>query len=500
MNNILEYLESSAADYPDKKAFEDDNRSCTFREVMEQAKLVGSGLTDKVLPRSPIPILMEKSVTAVTAFMSIAYAGCFYIMLDIKQPAIRLNHILKTLESKVILTTHGYDKELEGLEYKGEVLYLEELMCAKLNEPELIKRRKQVLDIDPLYCIFTSGSTGIPKGVVVSHKSVIDFIEQFTTLFHITHDDIIGNQAPFDFDVSVKDIYSTLKTGATMQIIPRRMFSIPTQLMDYLCDRNITTLIWAVSALCIITTLNGFNYKIPPNLNKILFSGEVMPIKHLNKWREVYPNAMFVNLYGPTEITCNCTYYIVDREFAPGEVLPIGQVFPNEKVFLLDENNQLISKQNVKGELCVSGSALSLGYFNNKEQTAKSFVQNPLNLYFNEMIYRTGDLAYYNEFGELYFASRKDFQIKHMGQRIELGEIETSMEEIPQINRVCCIFEEISNKIIAFYEGDIDKREIIKYLKTKLPVFMVPNVFRQVEVLPITKNGKIDRESLKKII
>ncbi len=165
--------------------------------------------------------------------------------------------------------------------------------------------------------IFTSGSTGRPKGVVVSHRSVIDFMEYFTELFSITAQDVIGNQAPFDFDVSVKDIYATLKAGATMEILPKQLFSFPAKLLDYLCERRVTTAIWAVSALCIISTLNGFSYRVPTHLNKILFSGEVMPVSHLNIWREHLPDALFVNLYGPTEITCNCTYYIVDKTFAP---------------------------------------------------------------------------------------------------------------------------------------------------------------------------------------
>ena len=213
-------------------------------------------------------------------------------------------------------------------------------------------------------------------------------------MFHITSRDVIGNQAPFDFDVSVKDNYSTLKTGASMEIIPKRLFSIPTGLLDYLCDRKITTAIWAVSALCIITTLNGFTYRVPEHLDKILFSGEVMPVKHLNAWRSHLPGAMFVNLYGPTEITCNCTYYVVDRDFEPGSPIPIGLPFPNEKVFLLDEDDRLITAPGTCGELCVSGTALALGYYRDKEKTGASFVQNPLNQDDPETIYRTGDMAY----------------------------------------------------------------------------------------------------------
>ena len=374
-------------------------------------------------------------------------------------------------------------------------------MLSELNavqeDPIILETvRNQAVDVDPLYGIFTSGSTGTPKGVVVGHRSVLDFIDCFTELFNITEKDVIGNQAPWDFDVSVKDIYSALKTGATVQIIPKQLFSFPTKLIDFLIEREVTTLVWAVSALCIISTLNGFEYKVPEKINKILFSGESMPVKHLNIWRKYLPDTMYVNIYGPTEITCNCTYYVVNREFQPGDVPPMGKAFPNEKVFLLDEENHLVEEKNQNGEVCVTGSALALGYYRNPEQTAKAFVQNPLNDRYLEPMYRTGDLAYYNNLGELCFATRKDFQIKHMGHRIELGEIEASMDKIPEIIRSCCLFDQGKSKIVAFYEGNVERKEIVRALKQYLPAFMVPNVFRQVEQMPLTKNGKIDRKTL----
>ena len=174
----------------------------------------------------------------------------------------------------------------------------------------------------------------------------------------------------------------------------------------------------------------------------------------------------------------------------------MGKAFPNEKVFLLDEENHLVEERNQNGEVCVTGSALALGYYRNPEQTAKAFVQNPLNDRYLEPMYRTGDLAYYNNLGELCFATRKDFQIKHMGHRIELGEIEASMDKIPEIIRSCCLFDQGKSKIVAFYEGNVERKEIVRALKQYLPAFMVPNAFRQVEQMPLTKNGKIDRKTL----
>jgi len=321
-------------------------------------------------------------------------------------------------------------------------------------------------------------------------------MEYFPSMFGITGEDKIGNQAPFDFDVSVKDIYSTLKVGATMVIIPKKLFSIPTELLDFLCEHQVTTLIWAVSALCLIPQLKGFTYKIPSRVNKVLFSGEAMPVKHLTTWQKYLPDARYVNLYGPTEITCNCTYYPVERKFETHEILPIGKAFPNEKVFLLDQDDKLVTEKDQIGEICVSGTALALGYYNNPEQTNKAFIQNPLNTHCLETIYRTGDLAFYHENGDLCFAGRKDFQIKHMGHRIELEEIEAVINSFPLIQRACCVFDEEKNRIRAFYVGEMEGGEISVRMRESLPVYMIPSAFYSLPELPVTANGKIDRKKL----
>lgn len=496
MYNILEYLERSAKRFPNKIAFADKDTDITYEQLVERSKRIGSQLATKFQPRSPIPVFMEKSVDTICLFFGIVYAGCFYVMLDTKQPKSRLEHILETLQTNTIITSEKQEMDLKKLAFEGEVLQLSTLESS-IDEACLANIASQALDIDPLYGIFTSGSTGIPKGVIVAHRSVIDFIDIFTETFDLTSDEVIGNQAPWDFDVSVKDIYSTIATGATMQIIPKQYFSMPSKLIDFLCEREVTTIIWAVSAVCIISTLKGFEYQVPP-LKKVMFSGEVMPIKQLNIWKEYLPDAMYVNLYGPTEITCNCTYHIIKEDYVPGDVIPIGKAFKNEHVFLLDDEDHLVEEPGKLGELCVSGTAVTLGYYNNPEQTNKAFCQNPLNTRYLETIYRTGDLAYVDQENRFCFASRKDFQIKHMGHRIELGEVESGMEKIEQIKRACCLFEH--NKIYGFYDGDIDRKEVIRALKASLPVFMIPNVFKQIDQFPITKNGKIDRQKLKEMI
>ncbi len=501
MRNALEYLEASAGRVPDQTAFADTEDSCTYAQLEDRAQRIGTALHAFIPERKPVPVFMEKSVDTIAVFMGAVYAGAFYVLVDTKHPVVRIRQILDVLQSDVIVTSGKYLQDLDKAEFTGTVLLAEDLAKTEKDEALLASIRAQAADTDPLYGIFTSGSTGVPKCVVVGHRSLIDFIDYFTETFSITGQDVIGNQAPWDFDVSVKDIYSGLKMGAAVQIIPKSYFSFPTSLLDFLEERQVTTLIWAVSALCIVSTLNMFDYLVPHKINKILFSGETMPIRHLNIWREHLPDAMFVNVYGPTEITCNCTYYIVDRDFEPGDVLPMGKAFPNEKVFLLDEEDHLIepSQTMTTGEICVGGSTLALGYYRAPKQTAKAFVQNPLNDCYPETVYRTGDQAYYNEQGLLCFASRKDFQIKHMGHRIELEEIDHALEKIPEIRRGCCVYDQSSSKIICFYDGDIERRPLAAALRQLLPDFMVPNKLRQIDQFPLNKNGKIDRAALLKL-
>ena len=493
MKNVLEYLEESAERFPDKIAFADLNEEITFADLLKMAKRVGTGLASFASARTPVPVYMGKTVRAVVVFMGAVYAGCFYSMLDRKQPESRLLNILKTLDARFVVTDRDGAEDASHLPGQKVLLY-EELAETEADEELLSAIRSRQTDTDPLYVNFTSGSTGLPKGVAVCHRSVIDFIGCFTEIFGIGESDVLGNQAPFDFDVSVKDIYSALKTGATVQIIPQKYFSIPTQLLDFIADREVTTLIWAVSAVTLVSRLHGFTYRIPEKVKRMIFSGEVMPVRHLNIWREALPEAAFYNVYGPTEITCNCTWYAVERAFDVTEKLPIGKPFPNERVFLLDEEDRLIDEPGKEGEICVTGTCLALGYYGNESATKAAFVQNPLNPHFPERMYRTGDLAEYLPDGSLDYIGRKDFQIKHMGHRIELGEIEQAMHAIPEVGSACCLFP--GERITAFYTGDISKKELASRLRERIPDYMVPNRFIQMDVLPMNKNGKIDRRKL----
>lgn len=498
MTNILEYLERSAQLYPEKPALVDEQQSITFAQALEDSRRVGSSLALSLAKGQPVAVYMEKSVENLCAFWGIVYAGGFYVSFNTQLPTSRLQQMQSVLQAPFVITDEEHRAALEEVFPPHRILLYQDLVKSTVDRALLAQIRQRHVDTAPLYANFTSGSTGVPKAVVVGHRSTLDFIDHFCPIFSITQKDVIANQAPFDFDVSVKDIYSALATGATLVLVPRPLFSQPQQLLDFLCEHRATTLIWAVSALCLISTVHGLDYRTPETVNKVLFSGEVMPAKHLKIWMEHLPRAQFVNLYGPTEITCNCTYHIIDRERSYPDGIPMGQAFPNEDVFLLDGDDQLVTAPNVVGEVCVRGSALALGYYRNPEQTAAAFPNNPLNPCYPQRIYRTGDLARYSTLGELHFCGRKDFQIKHMGHRIELEEIERAVSNLPGVHRCCCVFHSEKHRLYAFYQGDLTPKELRLQLLPTLPPYMIPNVFRQVDQFPLNKNGKIDRTLLMK--
>lgn len=501
MNSILDYLEKTQRCWPDKTAVEDMDETVTWTGFVEKAKSIGSVLQREISHGQGVAVVAEKSVKTLETMFGILYAGGFYVVIDPWQPRERLQKIFDVLKPELIIVEETHREILREIDKEGKEWELLSLwnQAIEIDITGLRKRRRQVDGNDILYGIFTSGSTGAPKGIVVSHQAVMDFIGHFTELFSFSPDDRIGNQAPFDFDVSVKDIYSSVMTGATLVLIPRERFSSPARLLDYLCDRHITSLTWAVSALTIISSLGGFKYRIPEEIKRVMFSGEVMPGAQLKLWMKALPEAEFVNLYGPSEITCNCTYYKIPKGYDEKNHLPIGRAFPGREVFLLDENKKKITTPGVVGEICSSGESLAIGYYHNKAGTKEKFIVLPEESGGEKRCYCTGDLGYFDEDGLLYFSGRKDFQIKHMGHRIELEEIEQAMNCLSGLQRSCCMLDKRKNQIVAFYMGDAGAAQIRRELKKQVPMYMVPRKFVRAEHFPLNKNGKTDRRYFERL-
>lgn len=497
LRNVLEYLEETVQRFPDKVAFANESMGMTFREVYQGARSIGSGLLEKGYGREPVVIYMQKHPHMITAFWGVVYSGCFYVPMDEEMPKFRAELIFQNLKPRAVIcdeTTAGQMKDFP--DFDGEVLLYEEISQHPVREEALAQVRRKAIDTDPVYIVFTSGSTGIPKGVAACHRSVIDYVESLTEVLQVTEDSVFANQTPLYFDACLKELFSTLKYGATTYLVPKSLFMFPIKLVEFLNEYKINTVCWVVSALTMISSMKTFDKVKPEYLHTVAFGSEVFPIKQFNLWRQALPKARFINLYGPTEATGMSCYYEVDREFQEGDAIPIGRPFKNTEILLLDENNQ-VPPQGEPGEMCIRGTAVTLGYYNNFEKTNEVFVQNPLNSSYHELIYRTGDIGKLNQYGELVFISRKDYQIKHMGHRIELGEIEVHVNMIEGIHSACCIYDKEKEKIVLFYVGETEKKALVTELKKKLPRYMIPNQVYEIPRMPLTANGKIDRVKLK---
>lgn len=494
--NILEYLDNIVKIYPERIAYANESVELSFRSVYDNARAIGSFLHNEGKYKEPVVVFMKKHPDMINAFLGVVYGGSFYVPIDEEMPKHRIELIFQSLNPRAVICDDTTIESVKSFKFDGAVYRYNDMIKFPVNEDTLNNIRDKSIDTDPIYIVFTSGSTGKPKGVVACHRSVIDYIETLTEVLEISEDTVFGNQTPLYVDACLKEIFPTLKFGAKTYIIPKELFMFPIKLVEFLNQYKINTVCWVVPALTLISGLGALDKVVPEYLHTIAFGSEVFPIKQFNIWRKTLPNARFINLYGPTEATGMSCYYVVDREFALDESIPIGKPFRNTEILLLDESDRLV-KKGEQGEICIRGTSLTLGYYNDFEKTGEVFVQNPLNKMYPELIYRTGDIGRINERGELVFVSRKDYQIKHMGHRIELGEIEMVMNQMEGIQSASCIFDDDKKKIILYYVGNVSKADVVNYCRDKLPRYMIPNFVEKLDFMPLTPNGKINRLALK---
>ena len=503
-NHVLKDLKNTVAKFPDKPAFCGEKSVLTFKQLDESIDRIGTYILRQGIKKSPIVVYMEKSPEEVAAFFGIIRAGSYYVPIDAEMPSVRIHLILENVKAPLLICDDATAASAEELGFDGKIVKYSEISRSEENGIDasaLDEVYKHSIDTDPLYIVFTSGSTGVPKGVVGCHRAVNDYIDQLSEVLGFSEETVFGNQTPLYLDACFKELYPTLRFGATTYFVPKTLFMQPLKLVQYLNEHEINTVCWVVSALTIISAFGTFKTEIPKCLKTIAFGSEVFPLKQFRMWRAALPEATFTNLYGPTEGTGMCCYYRVDRDFEDGEAIPIGRPFDNTDIILLDDdNNEVTMESGEQGEICIRGTSLTLGYMNNPEKTAEAFTLNPLQKGWPELIYRTGDIGRYNERGELMFVSRKDFQIKHMGHRIELGEIEVNAQMIEGITGAACVYDKAKGKIVLFYSGDKEEADMKVLLKDSLPRYMVPNVTKKLDRIPLTSNGKTDRVALNGMI
>ena len=492
MSSILRYFESVVAKHPDKAAVVLRDQQLSFQELASLAKRAGYSIGRMNLSRKPIGVLTDRTIEPLIGFLGALYSNNFYVPIDVEMPAEKIRHIIDDAGLSVILCGKDGDDILHTVNYDGAIIHYEGLPPDECGVPA-------DEDNDYLYMVYTSGSTGKPKGVLKTQSAEISFVDAYWERMGFSENDIIGNQTPFYFDAAAKDLYLMICRGITIAIIPSELFALPPELIDYLNAKQVTVASWVPTVMSLVAQLNPFSMYKPTTLKMVLFVGEVMPMKHLNTWRRELPDITYVNLYGQSEIAGICLYYIVKGVFEDSDTLPMGKALDNCEIYLVD-NDSIVTEANHVGELYIVSEALADCYWNDEEKTKQSFLYRDFGKGLVRC-FKTGDMAQFDNNGDLLFAARKDFQIKHMGHRIELGEIETVAGSLPDIDRCCCLYNQDKRKIILFCQLTRDSgktsKEIRSELKPLLSSYMLPGKVVIKERLPLNRNGKIDRQALK---
>ena len=507
--NVLDYLEQNTLKkFPGKTAVIDGDRSIDFLTLCNRAKRLATELIGKRnCLNGPVAIFLPKSIESVVADLAATYSGNIYMNIDIKYPEERLKNVFDKIQPEIVITNGKLFEQIKKICSDNIlIINLEEEHIlnneGNIDEDFLFGRLEALIDTDPYCIINTSGSTGTPKGVALNHKSFIDFTEWAIPALGITENEIIGSLSPLYFDIYSFELCLLMARSATIVILPEQLAMFPAKLVEMLEVQKVNFIFWVPTIMVNIANLDILSKYNLSALKRILFAGEVFPTKHMNYWRKQIPDAMFINLYGPIEITLDCTYFIVNRDIPNDMPIPIG--FPCRNTDVLILNDELHpAAVNEKGELCIRGTSLALGYWNDPEKTANAFVQNPLNKHYPELIYKTGDVVFKNETGEIIFVGRKDFQIKHLGYRIDLSEIEHVIVNcFDTIDNACVLYNAEKKEICLYYESaeEIAASDFRKKLTEFLPKYMLPTNMRLFKELPRNPNGKIDRNFLKKMI
>lgn len=499
--NLLDRFEKTVARRPEKIAIRHNEDTVCFGELASKAQKAGKLLADMANGRSclPIAVFLPKEINALVADLGILYSANPFMNLDIKTPKERLANIFSLVRPIVVVTDSAHKGSLPEMDIP--ILLVDEIDwdAVECDAQELARRRERLIDTDPFCIINTSGSTGTPKGVALNHRSFFDFMDVSDEIFRFDGTEVIGSLSPVVFDIFDFELCMLMTYGSELVLLDAHLAAFPARLLEILKGNEVSFLFWVPSIMVNIANMDLLSRIGLPSLRMVWFAGEVFPTKQFCYWYDHLPGVRFVNLYGPIEITLDCTYYEVKERPNENEPLPIGIPYKNTDVLILNEEDKQCGIGE-EGELCVRGTSLAMGYYNNEEKTHAAFVQNPLNGAYPELIYRTGDMGYLREDGNIMFKGRKDSLIKHMGYRIELGEIEHVIENDLKLVRYCCaVYQHEKKEIVLYYENEaeITSKDFRTALSKVFPAYMIPGKFIRMDELPRNTNGKIDRLLLK---
>ena len=525
---LHQLLEISAKQYPDRKAVIYNNNSITYQELNEVSTRLSCVLRNAGVEKGDrIGIYLNKSIEAVSAIFGILKAGAVYVPLDPSAPVRRIASIINDCRIEVLISTPKKIASLEQILPKlapvrraiavgGDAFQISGTINNFISWQDVLQAPlfplpvNEVTERELAYILYTSGSTGTPKGVTISHRATLNFVNWSAECFQVSYDDRVSNHAPLHFDLSVFDIFTTLKAGGTVIIVPEKLTVFPLDLARFIAEKKITILYSVPSALIQLVLHGDLPRYDFSNLRAILFAGEVFPIKYLRQLMECVPQVKYYNLYGPTE-TNVCNYYPVEKiPDKSSAVLPIGKACANNEVFAVNDRGEIATVGEV-GELYVRGRSLLDGYWGHSDLTEEVLVSRSCNMSSQsaegeqkqDLVYKTGDLVRQEPDGNYIFLGRRDRTIKSRGYRIDLGEIETTLYKHPQVAEVAVVaisdeqFGHIVKAVVVPHDiQSLQKQDLASFCSDYLPKYMVPAVIEIRASLPKTSSGKVDLKLL----
>jgi amino acid adenylation domain-containing protein len=517
MNNqktLHQLLVLSAQKYPDRIAVEEtDGGAITYHDLNQLSNRLRDRLTQLgVRPGDRVGIYLRKSIDAVASIFGILKAGAVYVPVDPGAPPARNAYIFGDCTVKAVIIENRFVEKLSAefasqnelptlivLDGTGSGNSLQSALARATTDNQTLPASFGPSPDNLAYILYTSGSTGKPKGVMLSHENALSFIDWCSEAFEPSEIDRFSSHAPFHFDLSILDIYVSIKHGATLVLVEEEVGKDPIRLAPLISEKKITIWYSTPSILSFLAQYGRLDQYGFPDLRFVLFAGEVFPVKHLRALKKLIPNPRYLNLYGPTE-TNVCTFYeippiIPEDRTSP---FPIGKACSHYQIRILDENGREVAPGK-EGELCASGPGTMIGYWNLPEKTANAFRVDSS----GSKWYKTGDIVFEEPDGNYIYVARRDRMVKKRGYRIELGEIEAGLYRHPAIKEaaVVALQDDDGVKIRAFISHHLDSRpsiiELKQFCAQNLPTYMVPDLFSFLDFLPKTSTDKIDYQKLK---